>query len=78
MPDQQPTNAIKLAERLERDCSGDHRHVLLLGGGRARRAQAYPDELCRQIIIGLRDQMTYDQRFGEGMIGAVIKWMMLG
>ena len=52
-----------------------HRHVLLLGGGRARRAQAHahPDEPCRQIIIGLRDQMMYDQRLGEGMIGAVDK-----
>ena len=67
------TNAIKLAERLQWDCSGDHRHVLLLGGGRARRAQAYPDELCKQITIGLRDQMIYDQRLGEGMIGAVDK-----
>ena len=36
------TNASKLAERLERNCSGDHRHVVLIRGGRARRAQVYP------------------------------------
>ena len=65
------TNASKLAERLERDCSGDHRHVVLIGGGRARRAQVYPNELCREIIIGLRDQMVHDQRLGDRMIGAV-------
>lgn len=67
------TNAIKLAERLEQPCSGDHRHVLLLGGGRARRAQIYPDELCREIIYGLHRQMIYDGRIGHDMIGAVDK-----
>ena len=46
------TNAIKLAEQLNKECSGDHRHIVLLGGGRARRAQVYPNELCRQIVIG--------------------------
>jgi hypothetical protein len=65
------TNAIKLAEQLNKECSGDHRHIVLLGGGRARRAQVYPNELCRQIVIGLRNQMILDQRINEGMIGAV-------
>ena len=64
------TNASKLAERLERDCSGDHRHVVLIGGGRARRAQVYPNELCKEMIIGLRDQMVQGQRLGNRMIGA--------
>ena len=67
------TNAVKLADRLTKDCSGDHRHVVLLGGGKARRAQVYPNELCKQIIIGLKDQMMHDGRLGEGMIGAVDK-----
>ena len=62
------TNACKLADTLEKDCSGDHRHVVLIGGGRAKRAQVYPNELCR-----LRDQMIHDGRLGEGMIGAVDK-----
>ena len=67
------TNAIKLAEQLHKECSGDHRHIVLLGGGRARRAQVYPNELCRQIVIGLRNQMISDQRINGGRIGA--EWM---
>ena len=65
------TNACKIADSLEKDCTGDHRHIVLIGGGRARRAQVYPNELCKQIIFGLRDQMIHDGRLGEGMIGAV-------
>jgi hypothetical protein len=65
------TNAIKIADILSKDCSGDHRHVVLIGGGRARRAQVYPDELCRHIILGLKDQMMHDGRLGKGLIGAV-------
>ena len=65
------TNAIKIAETLQKDCAGDHRHIVLIGGGRARRAQVYPNELCRQIIFGSRDQMMHDGRLGEGMIGSV-------
>ena len=49
------TNAHKLAEILEKDCSSDHRHVVLIGGGRAKRAQVYPNELCTAIIYGLRN-----------------------
>ena len=45
--------------------------MVLIGGGRARRAQVYPNELCKGIIIGLRDQMVHDQRLGDRMIGAV-------
>ena len=58
---------------MEKDCSGDHRHIVLIGGGRARRAQVYPDELCREIIIGLRNQTVLDGRIGQNMIGAVDK-----
>ena len=65
------TNASKIGEILQRDCSGDHRHVVLLGGRRAKRAEVYPGELCKKIIFGLRDQMIHDGRLGEGMIGAV-------
>ena len=45
------TNAIKVAENLKRDCAGDHRHVVLIGGGRAKRAEVYLGELCKQIIF---------------------------
>ena len=60
-----------MTDILEKDCSGDHRHVVLLRGGRARRAQVYPNELCRQIITGLRNQVISDQRINDGMIGAL-------
>ena len=56
-----------------KDCSGDLRHVVLLGGGKARIAQVYPNELCKQIIIGLKDQMMHDGGLGEGLVGAVDK-----
>ena len=65
------TNACKIAETLANECQGDHRHVVLIGGGRAKRAEVYPNELCKKIIFGLRDQMIHDGRLGEGMIGAV-------
>ena len=65
------TNAVKIGEELERPCSGDHRHVVLIGGGRAKRAQVYPGELCKAIIFGLRNQMVYDGRLENGLIGAV-------
>ena len=44
------TNAPALAKELAKPCSGDHRHVVLIGGNRARRAQVYPNELCKAII----------------------------
>jgi len=64
------TNAIRSAEELARPCSGDHKHMVLIGEGRARRAQVYPVEICKSIISGLRDQMTYDGRLGSGLTGA--------
>ena len=33
------TKAAKLAENLKKDCSGDHRHVVLICGGRAKRVE---------------------------------------
>ena len=35
------TNSREVAKRVARRCSGDHRHVNLIGG-RAKRAQIYP------------------------------------
>ena len=37
-------NCPLLLKRLAKKCSGDHRHILLMGG-RAKRAEIYPDEL---------------------------------
>ena len=39
--------------------------------GRTRKAEVYPEELCREIVLGLRDQMMYDGRMITGGIGAV-------
>jgi len=60
-----------VAEELERPCSGDHRHVVFLGGGTARRAQVHPGGLGKAIISGLRNQILYDGRLEKGPIGAV-------
>jgi len=65
------TNAFRIAEELEKPCCSDHRHVVLIGGGRARRAQVYPGELCKGIIFGVRNQMLHDGRLGDNLIGAV-------
>jgi len=65
------TNAAKIAEEVEKQSSGDYRHVVLMGGGRARRAQVYPGELCKGIIYGLKNQMDYGGRLGVNPIGAV-------
>jgi hypothetical protein len=64
------TNAPCLADRLSRPCTGDHRHILLMGG-RAKRAEIYPGELCREIIIGLSDQMRMDGRLSPDGIGSM-------
>lgn len=56
------TNAIKLREEIEKPCSGDHRHVVLIGGGPAKTAQVDPDKMCKPITFGLRDQTNYDRR----------------
>ena len=46
------------AEQLHKECSGDHRHIVLLeggGGGRARRAQVYPNvsEMMARLFVGM-------------------------
>lgn len=56
------TNAILISQELSKPCSGDHRHVVVLGGVRARRPQVYPGELCKANIFGLSNQMLYDVR----------------
>jgi len=45
------TIAVTSAKESEKPCSGDHRHVVLIGGSRARRGQVYPDELCKSKRI---------------------------
>ena len=62
------TNSDEMAKRLSRKCEGEHRHVVLIGG-RAKRAEIYPEELCREILIGLVNQMKIDGRISKGAIG---------
>ena len=57
-------NSFEIAKRLNRRCDGSHNHVQLLNG-RASKAQEYPNELCRGIIRGLKDQMRVGGRIGD-------------
>ena len=61
------TNSGKIAKRLQKRGSGDHRHVVLVGG-RAKRAEIYPEELCREIIYSFTDQMLVDGRVGSNRV----------
>ena len=58
------TNSTFVGEALSEKCQGQHRHVELTGGGRTRRAEIYPDRLCRAILEGLVRQMQADGRIG--------------
>ena len=62
------TNSFGIARELEQSCNGLHSHVHLVGG-RAHRAEVYPDELCYRILKGLVNQMKMDGRIQEGCIG---------
>ena len=65
------TNARCIANRLERKRTGMHRHVVLLNG-KAKAAEVYPEELCKEIVKGLIEQMEVDGRIIKGGIGAVM------
>ena len=47
-----PTNSPEVAKRVARRCSGDNRHVNLIGG-RAKRAQIYPRAFSRAFCEGV-------------------------
>ena len=66
------TNAPNIADRLTRMCSKDHAHIRLEGGNRTRKAEVYPDELCKQIIGGLKHQMRDDGRWMNSMTVCVV------
>ena len=46
------TNAVSVAEQVERRCEGNHRHVTLLDG-RAKKAEEYPVLLSDRLLKGL-------------------------
>lgn len=56
------TNSKKIALQLQRRCSRDHTHVNLMGG-RAVKAAEYPKELCKAIVLGLRQHLR--EKCGE-------------
>ena len=57
------TNSKFVAEELEGVCSNNlegkviHRHVHLIGGGRAKAAQVYPVALVQTVLSGLKREM---------------------
>jgi len=65
------TNSECIAKRMERKCQGLHRHITLVDG-RAKEAEVYPKELCKEIIKGLIEQMESDKRLIRGGVGAVM------
>ena len=58
------TNSPCIGNALCLKCRGQHRHIELTGGGRTRRSEVYPDDLCRAILNGLVKQMNQDDRLG--------------
>ena len=58
------TNSPCIGNALSLKCCGQHRHIELTGGGRTRRSEIYPDNLCRAILNGLVKQMEVDDRLG--------------
>ena len=65
------TNAPALAKTLSRACSGNHRHIQLIGG-RAKKAEIYPPKLCEAIIEGLIKQMEDDGKLEKGCVGTIM------
>ena len=63
-PAKKPTkfmsNSWCILQELSVRCDGSHVHQHLVGG-RAAKAQEYPDALCRAICRGLANQKRYDE-----------------
>ena len=65
------TNAPRVAERLSQRCKVGHRHIAFMGG-RAKRAEICPEQMCREILSGLIDQMKSDGRIvGNGCLSSI-------
>eukprot|EP00435_Cladocopium_sp_Y103_P012580 s2098_g3.t1 len=54
-------NSAKIAARMSRRCDHRHFHAPTMNG-RPKKVQIYPKEFCRQIILGLREQIEEDNR----------------
>ena len=64
------TNAPQIAVELEHRCNGNHKHLRLEGGDKCKRAQVYPDELCRAVCRGAAREKEYRDQ-GLYCLGAV-------
>ena len=53
------TNSFPIANQLNKCCCGVRGHVVL-EGRRAHQAQIHPDEVCRALRHGLREQKGTD------------------
>ena len=60
------TNSQCIARRLQRRCSGTHRHVHLVNG-RAKACQTYPAGLCKAICEGIEEQKRVDEGNEPGL-----------
>ena len=53
------STSVEVLKRIQRTCSGDHRHVQLISG-RAKAAQVYPREFCHRMCEGIAAQKKLD------------------
>ena len=69
------TNAVCIAKRLQQQrCFNKpsyqvHRHVVLING-KPKAAQIYPDKLCDEICLGIREQIQRD-RSGQYLVANI-------
>ena len=68
------TNAVCIARRLNKKCPKTnkyqvHKHVILTNG-RARAAQVYPDKLCKESCLGIKEHIQRD-RSGQYLLANV-------
>ena len=54
------TNSWCIASELDTRCSGNHLHYSLMEG-RAKKAEEYPDKLCRAVCKGIIRQQEFDK-----------------
>ena len=50
-------SSVKMKERLNRKCDGQHYHERLEGGNLTKRAQQWPHELCVEILEAAIEEM---------------------
>lgn len=68
------TNAVCIAKRLSRRCPNKigyqvHRHVVLTNE-RPKAAQVYPDKFCKEICLGIQEQIQRD-RNGQSLLANI-------